>query len=43
MMKPLRTKITSPLIEHPETLGEEIANAISHGIGFLLAVLWHSL
>ncbi len=25
-------------IDRPQTLGEEIANAISHGIGFLLAV-----
>jgi hemolysin III len=30
---------TSPLLEErPQTLGEEIANAVSHGIGFLLAV-----
>ena len=28
-----------PLLhERPQTVGEEIANAISHGIGFLLAV-----
>jgi hemolysin III len=26
------------LIERPQTMGEEIANAISHGLGFLLAV-----
>jgi hemolysin III len=26
------------LVERPQTLGEEIANAISHGLGFLLAV-----
>lgn len=26
------------LTERPQTLGEEIANAISHGLGFLLAV-----
>ncbi len=26
------------LIERPQTIGEEIANAISHGLGFLLAV-----
>jgi hemolysin III len=25
-------------IERPQTMGEEIANAISHGLGFLLAV-----
>ena len=24
--------------ERPQTLGEEIANAISHGLGFLLAI-----
>lgn len=29
---------TSPVADRPQTLGEEIANAISHGIGFLLAV-----
>lgn len=28
----------TPAIDRPQTLGEEIANAISHGIGFLLAV-----
>jgi hemolysin III len=26
------------LVERPQTIGEEIANAISHGLGFLLAV-----
>jgi len=28
----------TPSLERPQTLGEEIANAISHGLGFLLAV-----
>lgn len=28
----------SPAAERPQTLGEEIANAVSHGLGFLLAV-----
>ena len=27
-----------PLTDRPQTWGEEIANSISHGIGFLLAV-----
>ena len=27
-----------PLIERPQTWGEEVANSISHGVGFLLAV-----
>ncbi|HMN74974.1 MAG TPA: hemolysin III family protein [Burkholderiaceae bacterium] len=26
------------MVDRPQTLGEEIANAISHGVGFLLAV-----
>ena len=30
--------MTTLLEERPQTLGEEIANAVSHGIGFLLAV-----
>ncbi len=29
---------TTPRTERPQTLGEEIANAISHGLGFLLAL-----
>ena len=29
---------TSTHIDRPQTLGEEIANAVSHGLGFLLAV-----
>ncbi|HEY1132221.1 MAG TPA: hemolysin III family protein [Roseateles sp.] len=29
---------TRPLADRPQTLGEEIANAISHGLGALLAV-----
>jgi hemolysin III len=32
------TSLRPLLRERPQTLGEEIANAISHGIGFLLAV-----
>jgi len=30
--------MTFPIEERAQTLGEEIANAVSHGIGFLLAV-----
>jgi hemolysin III len=30
--------MTHPLQDRPQTAGEEIANAVSHGIGFLLAV-----
>jgi len=30
--------MTTAIEERPQTLGEEIANAISHGIGFLFAV-----
>ncbi|HEX7690609.1 MAG TPA: hemolysin III family protein [Burkholderiaceae bacterium] len=30
--------MTTLLEERPQTLGEEIANAVSHGIGFLLAI-----
>lgn len=30
--------MTDALTDRPQTLGEEIANAVSHGIGFLLAV-----
>ena len=33
-----RTTLPEPPAERPQTLGEEIANAISHGVGFLLAV-----
>ena len=33
-MKPAR----KPRVDRPQTLGEEIANSISHGLGFLLAV-----
>jgi hemolysin III len=29
---------SAPAADRPQTLGEEIANAISHGLGFLLAV-----
>jgi hemolysin III len=34
---PARSALARLLAERPQTLGEEIANAISHGIGFLLA------
>jgi hemolysin III len=34
----MRLALAALLVERPQTLGEEIANAISHGIGFLLAV-----
>jgi len=35
----MATTTTRPLfVARPQTVGEEIANAISHGIGFLLAV-----
>lgn len=30
--------MTAAIAERPQTLGEEIANAVSHGLGFLLAV-----
>ena len=30
--------MTHTLADRPQTLGEEIANAISHGLGFLLAI-----
>jgi hemolysin III len=30
--------VQAQLADRPQTLGEEVANAISHGIGFLLAV-----
>lgn len=38
----------TPAIDRPQTLGEEIANAISHGLGLLLAIaslpilVWHA-
>lgn len=32
------TADTAPRTDRPQSLGEEIANAISHGLGFLLAV-----
>jgi len=36
----MRTTAASTLTRHarPQTLGEEIANAVSHGLGFLLAI-----
>lgn len=34
----LRSTLSRLLVERPQTLGEEIANSISHGVGFLLAV-----
>jgi hemolysin III len=34
----LRARLARVLVERPQTLGEEIANSISHGVGFLLAV-----
>ena len=38
-MKTMNKTVPHPLLlERPQTLGEEIANAISHGIGFLLAL-----
>src|SRR5947209_2394313 len=30
--------MTHAITDRPQTLGEEIANAVSHGLGFLLAV-----
>lgn len=33
-----RTKLVALAAARPQTLGEEIANAVSHGLGFLLAV-----
>jgi hemolysin III len=39
MMKATTKTAPHPLLlERPQTMGEEIANAISHGIGFLLAL-----
>lgn len=43
-----RPMATARIIDRPQTLGEEIANAISHGLGFLLAIaslpilVWHA-
>ena len=30
--------MTLVIEDRPQTLGEEIANAVSHGLGFLLAI-----
>ncbi len=37
MVRPTRAAVAAPA-DRPQTLGEEIVNAISHGLGFLLAV-----
>lgn len=37
-MRTARTAIGTLLQERPQSFGEEVANAISHGIGFLLTV-----
>lgn len=37
MVRPTRAAVATPA-DRPQTLGEEIVNAISHGLGFLLAV-----
>ena len=37
MVRPTRAAAAAPA-DRPQTLGEEIVNAISHGLGFLLAV-----
>ena len=38
ILQPDPTTTPKLLADRPQTLGEEVANAISHGIGFLLAV-----
>ena len=38
MLQPDPTTTPKRQADRPQTLGEEVANAISHGIGFLLAV-----
>jgi len=37
-MLPLRTTLSTPPADRDQTLGEEIANAISHGLGVVLAI-----
>lgn len=34
----LHEPVTTPALPRAQTVGEEIANSVSHGIGFLLAV-----